>query len=79
MQLFSDFTLQAIGVKALVGYGLTETSPVLSVRHMDCNVRGTIGEQHRAKEKEATRCLSWQGGRGQSRVHHIDRSVRQRC
>ena len=35
--------MQAIGVEVLVGYGLTETSPVLTVRRLDNNVRGSIG------------------------------------
>lgn len=35
---------QAVGVPVVVGYGLTETSPVLTVRRLACNVRGTIGE-----------------------------------
>ena len=37
-------TVQAVGVTVVVGYGLTETSPVLTVRNLACNVRGTIGE-----------------------------------
>jgi len=32
-----------IGVQLLVGYGLTETSPVVAVRRLDDNVVGTIG------------------------------------
>ncbi len=34
---------ETIGVKILVGYGLTETSPVLTVRRTQRNVRGTSG------------------------------------
>lgn len=37
--------VQAVGVTVVVGYGLTETSPVLTVRNLACNVRGTIGER----------------------------------
>ena len=34
---------ETIGVQILVGYGLTETSPVLTVRRSQRNVRGTSG------------------------------------
>ncbi len=40
----SHCLMQAVGVRVVVGYGLTETSPVLTVRNLACNVRGTIGE-----------------------------------
>ena len=32
-----------IGVKLLIGYGLTETAPVIAIRRPDDNVLGTIG------------------------------------
>ena len=35
--------VQAVGIPVMVGYGLTETSPVLSVRRHNSNVRGSIG------------------------------------
>ncbi|PRW61462.1 long-chain-fatty-acid-- ligase [Chlorella sorokiniana] len=38
-----DDFYEAVGVPVVVGYGLTETSPVLTVRNLACNVRGTIG------------------------------------
>jgi long-chain acyl-CoA synthetase len=38
-----DRFFQAIGVPILVGYGLTETSPVISLRRETRNVLGTIG------------------------------------
>lgn len=38
-----DRFFQAIGVPILVGYGLTETSPVVCVRREERNVLGTIG------------------------------------
>jgi long-chain acyl-CoA synthetase len=38
-----DKFFAAAGVKLLEGYGLTETAPVLAVRHLKHNVPGTIG------------------------------------
>ncbi|PSC74557.1 long-chain-fatty-acid-ligase [Micractinium conductrix] len=40
---FVDDFFEAIGVPLVSGYGLTETSPVLSARRLDLNIRGTIG------------------------------------
>eukprot|EP00252_Welwitschia_mirabilis_P023254 TRINITY_DN6544_c0_g1_i2.p1 TRINITY_DN6544_c0_g1~~TRINITY_DN6544_c0_g1_i2.p1 ORF type:complete len:662 (+),score=118.31 TRINITY_DN6544_c0_g1_i2:137-2122(+) len=34
---------EAIGITMINGYGLTETSPVLTGRRADCNVLGTVG------------------------------------
>lgn len=39
---FRVVCLQAIDVKLLNGYGLTETSPVVAARRPNCNVRNTI-------------------------------------
>jgi long-chain acyl-CoA synthetase len=38
-----DTFYEIVGIEILVGYGLTETSPVLSVRPPERNVRGTAG------------------------------------
>jgi len=43
MQPHVDRFFRAVGVGVLVGYGLTETSPVLTVRRPHRNVLGTIG------------------------------------
>ncbi|MDJ0522632.1 MAG: AMP-binding protein [Planctomycetota bacterium] len=40
---YIDRFFRTIELPLLVGYGLTETSPVVSVRRMWCNVLGTIG------------------------------------
>lgn len=37
-----DF-FEAVGITILNGYGLTETSPIISVRTLNHNIRGTIG------------------------------------
>ena len=40
---YLDDFLDVIGVPILNGYGLTETSPVLSIRRLDHRVAGTVG------------------------------------
>ncbi|KAH9649556.1 putative acyl-activating enzyme 16 [Citrus sinensis] len=38
-----DLFYEAIGVKVQVGYGLTESSPVIAARRPTCNVLGSVG------------------------------------
>ncbi|KAM3091622.1 AMP-dependent synthetase/ligase [Phormidesmis sp. 146-12] len=40
---YLDNFYEILGIEILNGYGLTETSPVLTVRRMSRNVRGTVG------------------------------------
>ncbi len=39
-----DLFFESLGIDVLVGYGLTETSPVLTCRRRDLNVRGSSGQ-----------------------------------
>ncbi|PKO17623.1 long-chain fatty acid--CoA ligase [candidate division BRC1 bacterium HGW-BRC1-1] len=41
---YIDDFFEVIGVRILNGYGLTETSPVLSLRQFSHNVRGSVGQ-----------------------------------
>lgn len=41
---YLDDFFEAVGIPILNGYGLTETSPVLAVRTLKENVRGTVGK-----------------------------------
>ncbi|KAM7278719.1 hypothetical protein ACFE04_005853 [Oxalis oulophora] len=50
LPLHVDKFFEAIGVKVQNGYGLTETSPVVAVRHPDVNVLGSIGPPLRHTE-----------------------------
>jgi long-chain acyl-CoA synthetase len=43
LPLYLDHFLTALGVPVVVGYGLTETSPIVTVRRFEDNVLGTIG------------------------------------
>lgn len=40
---YLDDFFEIVGVPILNGYGMTETSPVIAVRRLDQNVRGTVG------------------------------------
>ncbi|MGC8740495.1 MAG: AMP-dependent synthetase/ligase [Candidatus Sumerlaeaceae bacterium] len=41
---YLDDFFEAVGIPILNGYGLTETSPVLAVRTLKENIRGTVGK-----------------------------------
>ncbi|XP_071720275.1 probable acyl-activating enzyme 16, chloroplastic [Rutidosis leptorrhynchoides] len=43
LPLHVDKFFEAIGIKILAGYGLTESSPTLAGRGLDCNVLGSVG------------------------------------
>lgn len=43
LPLHLDDFFEMIGVTLLNGYGLTETSPVLTIRRPEANIRGTVG------------------------------------
>lgn len=45
-----DKFFEAIGIKIQNGYGLTESSPVISARHPACNVLGSVGHPIRHVE-----------------------------
>eukprot|EP01018_Ginkgo_biloba_P035948 Gb_31209 [translate_table: standard] len=45
-----DRFFEAIGITLLNGYGLTESSPVVSARQAECNVLGTVGRPLYATE-----------------------------
>jgi long-chain acyl-CoA synthetase len=47
---FIDTFFEIIGIELLVGYGLTETSPILTVRRLHENLRGSAGQPLLATE-----------------------------
>ena len=49
---YLDDFFEAVGVPILNGYGLTETSPVLAVRSVKNNIRGSVGLPLRGTEIE---------------------------
>lgn len=50
LPLHVDRFFEAIGTKIQVGYGLTESSPVVAARRPDCNVLGSVGHPIRHTE-----------------------------
>lgn len=50
LPLHVDKFFEAIGTKIQVGYGLTESSPVVAARRLDCNVLGSAGHPIRHTE-----------------------------
>jgi len=68
LPLHVDLFFETIGIELLVGYGLTETSPVLSCRRLWANRRGSAGRplpgtDLRIVDPESRRPLRW-GERG---------------